>query len=50
MKKKPFSINLEDAMRTPSAHWACIGGLGGGDDPSLKEFDYNHKTEKQVFM
>ena len=34
----------------PTAHWACIGGLGGGDDPSLEEFDYNHKTEKQVFM
>ena len=32
------------------AHWACIGGLGGGDDPLLKEFDYNHETEKQVLM
>ena len=33
-----------------NTHWACIGGLGGGDDPSKKEFDYNHKTEIQVFM
>ena len=34
-------------MSTSTAHWACIGGFGGGDEPSLKEFDYNLETKQK---